>query len=171
VARLAALGALVALALAGACGYRVVGYGGQLPGGITRVEVPVFENQTSRSDIGRVLTENFIGELLGSAKVQVAAREGAQAIIRGTVTTYKREPITFDSKQKPLANRLTIVMDVKLVVKSDKRLLFAEKGVSVQQDYVVKTDLQENDRLEEEALLSATEQMSEKLVSLMLETF
>ena len=171
VRRVCALGALVALALAGACGYRVVGYGGQLPGGITRVEVPVFENQTSRSDIGRVLTENFIGELLGSAKVHVADREGAQALIRGTVTTYKREPITFDSKQKPLANRLTIVMDVLLVTKPDQRILFSEKSVSVRYDYDVKTDLQENDKLEEDALRAASKQMSQKLVSLMLESF
>jgi curli biogenesis system outer membrane secretion channel CsgG len=171
VARICALGACAALAFAGACGYRVVGYGGQLPGGITRVEVPVFENQTSRSDIGRVLTEDFINQLLGSAKVHVAAREGAQAVIQGTVTTYKREPISFDSKQKPLANRLTIVMDVLLVSKGDQKVLFGEKAVSVRYDYVVKTDLQQNDKLEEDALRNVSKQMSQKLVSLMLESF
>ena len=169
--RLAALGSLVAAALLVACGYRIVGVGGQLPGGVTRVEVPVFENRTSRTDVGRVLTEKFINQLLGSAKVQVTTGEGAEALIQGTVTSYKREPITFDSKQKPLENRLTIVMDVKLVLKADKRQLFGEKGVTVRQDYPVKTDLQENDRLEEQALHSATEQMSQKLISLMLESF
>jgi len=170
-ARICALGAFVALALAGACGYRVVGYGGQLPGGITRVEVPVFENQTSRSNVGRLLTEDFIRELLGAAKVNVVTGEGAQAIIRGTVTSYKREPITFDAKQKPLENRLTIVMDVALVSKGDQRVLFAEKAVAVRYDYAVKTDLQENDKLEDDALRSASKQMSQKLVSLMLESF
>lgn len=169
--RLAALGSLVLLALAAGCGYRVVGIGGQLPGGVTRVEVPVFENHTSRTDIGRVLTEDFINQLLGSAKLRVAAGEGAQALILGQVTGYKREPITFDSKQKPLENRLTIVMDVSLVSRLDKRLLFGEKAVTVRFDYPVKTDLQENDRLEDEAMRSASKQMSQKLVSLMLESF
>jgi hypothetical protein len=169
--RLAAVVSLVALALAGACGYRIVGFGGQLPGGITRVEVPVFENHTARTDVGRVLTEDFISQLLGSAKLHVAAGEGSQASILGTVTSYKREPITFDSKQKPLENRLTIVMDVSLVSRGDKRLLFGERAVTVRYDYPVKTDLQENDRLEDEALRSASKQMSQKLVSLMLESF
>ena len=169
--RFAALGALLALALAGACGYRIVGIGGQLPGGITRVEVPVFENKTARTDVGRVLTEDFIKRLLGSSNLVVASGEAAQAVIKGTVTSYKREPITFDSTGKPLANRLTIIMDVKLVSKGDKRLLFGEKAVAVRFDYPVKADLQENDRLEDQAMRSATEQMSQKLVSLMLESF
>ena len=169
--RHAVLGALVALAVAGGCGYRIVGYGGQLPGGITRVEVPVFENITARTDVGRVLTENFINQLLGSAKVSVVAGEGAQALILGKVTGYKREPITFDSKEKPLENRLTIVMDVRLVSKADQRVLFGERAVTVRYDYPVKTDLQENDRLEDEAMRSAARQMSQKLVSLMLESF
>ena len=169
--RFAAFGLLVALAFAAGCGYRVVGIGGQLPGGITRVEVPVFENHTSRSDIGRVLTEDFIRRLLESAKLSVASGEGAQGVIQGTVTTYKNEPITFDSKQTPLENRLTVIMDVSLVTRGDKRVLFSEKAVSVRYDYAVKTDLQENDRLESEARRNASKEMSQKLVSLMLESF
>ena len=169
--KFAAIGSLVALAFAAACGYRIVGVGGQLPGGITRVEVPVFENHTARTDVGRVLTEDFISQLLGSVKLTVATGEGSQAVVKGVVTGYKREPITFDSKKKPLENRLTIVMDLSLVLKGDNRLLFGEKAVSVRYDYTVKTDLQENDRLEDEALRSASKQMSQKLVSLMLESF
>jgi hypothetical protein len=169
--RFAILASLVALVLGGACGYRIVGIGGQLPGGVTRVEVPVFENRTSRTDVGRVLTEHFISQLLGSAKLAVTTGEGAQAVIKGIVTGYKREPITFDSKEKPLENRLTLIMDVSLVSIGDKRLLFGERAVTVRYDYPVKNDLQENDRLEDEALRSATKQMSEKLVSLMLESF
>ena len=133
--------------------------------------MPLFENRSARTDVGRVLTEDFISQLLGSAKLQVVTGEGAQATIKGLVSSYKREPITFDSKQKPLENRLTIVMDVTLVAKADKRLLFSEKAVTVRYDYPVKTDLQENDRLEDEALHSASKQMSQKLVSLMLESF
>ena len=169
--RRAVLGALAALLVAAGCGYRIVGYGGQLPGGITRVEVPVFENITARTDVGRVLTENFISQMLGSTKVSVVKGEEAQALILGKVTGYKREPITFDSKAKPLENRLTIIIDVRLVSRGDKRLLFGEKAVTVRYDYPVKADLQENDRLEDEALRSASKQMSQKLVSLMLESF
>ncbi len=169
--RSAALASFVALLLAAGCGYRIVGVGGQLPGGLTRVEVPVFENRTARTDVGRLLTDDFISQLLGSAKVQVVSGAGAQALIRGVVTGYKRELITFDAKQKPLENRLTIVMDVRLVSKADRRPLFGQKAVTVSYDFPVKTDLQENDRLEEEALRSASKQMSQKLVSLMLESF
>jgi outer membrane lipopolysaccharide assembly protein LptE/RlpB len=169
--RLAALGALLAAALLGACGYRIVGIGGKLPGGVTRVEVPVFENHTSRTDAGRILTEDFISQLLGSAKLQVAAGESAQAVIQGIVISYKREPITFDAKQKPLENSLTIIMDVSLVARDTKRVIFSEKNVTVRFDFPVKPDLQENDRLEDEALRSVSKQMSQKLVSLMLESF
>ena len=86
-----------ALALAGACGYRIVGIGGQLPGGITRVEVPVFENHTSRSDVGRVLTEDFISELLGSAKLTRHRRRGGaggRSRGRSPATSASRSPST-----------------------------------------------------------------------------
>lgn len=165
------LGAALALTVIGACGYRIVGIGGQLPGGITLVEVPVFENRTTRTDVGRVLTEDFITQLLGAAKLRIAPAEEAQATIQGTVTGYKREPITFDTKQKPLENRLTISMDVTLTSRADKRVLLSENAVTVRYDYSVKTDLQENDRLEEEALRSASKLMSQKLSGLMLEGF
>jgi len=169
--RSVALGALLVQILIAGCGYRIVGIGGQLPGGITRVEVPVFENRTARTDVGRVLTEDFINQLLGAAKLRLAASDESQATIQGVITGYKTEPITFDSKQKPLVNRLTILMDVSLVARADNRLLFNEKAVSAYYDYSVKTDLQENDRLEEEALRSTSKLLSQKLVSLMLEGF
>jgi len=62
-------------------------------------------------------------------------------------------------------------MDVRLVSRGDNRLLFGEKAVAVRYDYLVKTDLSENDRLEDQAMRSATQEMSQKLVSLMLESF
>jgi hypothetical protein len=169
--RLVALGALLAAALASGCGYRIVGLGGQLPGGVTRVEVPVFENRTSRTDIGRVMTEAFIRQLQGAAQLRVVQGEEAQAVIRGLITGYKREPITFDAKETPLENRLTIAMDVSLVPRGGSRPLFSEKAVSVRYDYQIQTDLQVNDRLEDQALLEASKLMSQKLVSLMLEGF
>ena len=162
--------ALLALALA-ACGYHIVGMGGRLPGGVTRVEVPIFENLTVRGDIGRLLTEDVIKELLASGKVQVVGAEEAQAVIRATVTTYKRDPITFDAKQKPLENRITIVMDAALVARPDERQLFTERNVVSRFDYPVTSNLQASDREEEQALRDAAKQMSQKLVSLMLEGF
>jgi len=171
-ARCAALAlALAAALLAPGCGYRIAGIGGQLPGGVTKVEVPIFENRTVRNDIGRILTEDFIGDLLGSGKVEMAQGEAAEAVIRGSVVSYKREPVTFDAKQKALENRLTIVMDVVLERRANRETLFAERNVTVRYDYPVKGDLQQDARLEEEALRKASEQMSQKLVSLMLEGF
>jgi len=160
-----------ALALGSGCGYRVVGIGGQLPGGVTRVEVPVFENRTTRTDIGRTLTEDYIRRLLGQGKVRVVQSAEAEAVIHGVVTGYKREPVSFDSKQTPLENRLTVVMDVELTRREGNKLLFSEKNVTVRYDYPVRTDLQANDKLEDEALATVSDQMSQKLVTLMLEGF
>lgn len=172
-ARRRAAAALVAAAalLCGACGYRVVGLGGQLPGGVTRVEVPLFQNRTPRSDISRQLTEDFINRLVGSGKVAVVRGPEAQAVIRGEVTAYRREPITFDANQKPLASRLTVVMDVSLVASEGGRVLFAERDVQARSDYVMGDDLEENDRQEDEAVVRVSDLMSQKLVGLMLEGF
>ncbi len=95
----------------------------------------------------------------------------ASNLIRGVVTGYKRDPITFDAKQRPLENRLTVVMDVLLATRGSEQVLFSEKAVTVRQDFPVGDDLQESDRSEQEALVAASELMSQKLVSLMLEGF
>mgnify|MGYP006271338887 CR=1 FL=1 len=95
----------------------------------------------------------------------------AEAVVQGVVTGYKREPITFDSRQKPLENRLTITMDVSLVSRDGKRVYFGERNVTLRFDYPLRADLQENDRLEEDALRSASQLLSQTLVSLMLEGF
>lgn len=163
--------AVVAASLAAACGYRIAGLGGSLPGGVTRIEVPIFDNRTGRGDIGKVVTEDFIRELLAAGKVVLARGEEAEAVVRGTVTTYQKDPITFDAKQTPLENRLTVKVDIVLAARGGGRVLFAEKGVTVRQDFPVRSDLQENDRLEEEVLQSVSELMGQKLVSLMLEGF
>jgi hypothetical protein len=165
---LCAAGALLACL---SCGYQVVGLGGQLPGGFSRIEVPIFENRTTRTDVGRQLTEDFINRLVSSGKITMTKGPEAQAVIRGVVTAYRLEPITFDSNKKPLANRLTVVMDVSLVANEGGRVLFAEKGVSTRHDYALQDDLQENDRLEDEAVDRVSELMSQKLANLMLEGF
>lgn len=169
--RLGLLALVFAGALAGGCGYRIAGVGGQMPGGITRVEVPVFENRTARNDIGRILTEDFITQILGSGRVSIASGAEAQAVIRGVVTSYRKEPITFDSRQRPLENRVTVTMDVSLKTRPANRVLFLEKNVTIRQDFPVQSDLQASDRLEDEAVREASKQMSQKLVGLMLEGF
>jgi hypothetical protein len=167
--RLAA--AAAALALCAACGYGVVGFGGKLPGGVNRVSVPLFENRTTRTDIGRKLTEDFIDKLVSSGKITVTHGEDAQAVIRGVVTAYNKEPITFDADRKPLANRLTVVMDVSLVSSEGGRILFEERGVAARWDYVLTSVLELNDRQEDDSVGNVSKLMSEKLVNLMLEGF
>jgi len=163
--------ALLAAGLAPGCGYRIAGLGGELPGGVRRVEVPIFQNHTVRPDLSRILTEEFIGDLIAAGKVEIAHGEAADAVVRGTAVSYKRDPITFDEAGKALENRITLVMDVSLERRSDKRTLFAERNVTIRYDYPSRGNLQEDDRLEEEAVRKAAEQMSQKLVSLMLEGF
>ena len=170
--RRAALAALAAaLALSASCGYRLVGFGGKLPGGFTRVEVPIFENRTTRSDIARQLTQDFIDKLVSSGKTAVVRGPEAEADIRGVVTAYRKDPITFDADRKPLANRLTVVMDVSLVARDGGRTLFEERGVAARWDYALQSDLEQNDRQEDEAVGYVSKLMSEKLVNLMLEGF
>ena len=133
--------------------------------------MPVFENRTTRIDIGKLLTGDFINRLVGSGKITVARPADAQAAIRGVVTAYRKEPITFDMNRKPLANRLTIVMDVTLVTSEGGRTIFEERDVAARWDYALQDDLEANDRQEDDAVKRVSDLMSQKLVNLMLEGF
>ena len=162
---------LLLLLTAPSCGYNLVGRGGQFPEGVERVAVPVFENRTGEVEVARRLRDDFIEELLGTGKVTVVSAGEAQAEVRGRVTAYTIEPITFDTNRRALENRVVLTMDVGFHLSGQQEPAFEEKGVSVYYEYPVASDLAAAEKAEEEALAYVAREMSQKMISLLTEGF
>jgi outer membrane lipopolysaccharide assembly protein LptE/RlpB len=86
---------LAATALAG-CGYRLSG-GGSLPDHVRRIAVPMFENRTQDPDIAQRMTESIVDEFVHRGNyVTVPSPQDADAVLRGTILTYRTVPISID---------------------------------------------------------------------------
>ncbi len=128
--------AVVVLAL-GACSYSFVG--GGLPRHVRTVAVLAFENETSQplleTDIQRALQV----ELPRSLGVRIADQSVADAVVRGTVSSYEEivssvRPISGQSTntEVPVAQRqVRIVFDAEIYDIREDQVLWRAQGQSV----------------------------------------
>lgn len=157
--------------LAASCGYALVGTGGQFPEGVTKMSVPIFENDTKNTEIARLVTNSFIRELLATGKVDVVAAEDAQAEIRGKIRRYEVERITFDVDRNVTENRMVVAIDVGLILKGEKKPVFREDNVSRYHEYRVVEDLAQQQKDEDLARNEVATELSQKVIALMTEGF
>ena len=165
------LAALAAALVVAGCGYNLVGYGGQFPAGVKSLAVPIFENRTEDVEIARTLTNNFVKELLATGKVKVLPLEEADAELRGVVTRYEIEPITFDATRTATENRLLVFVEVSLVLRGESEPVFRETDVSRYQEYPVSEDLAVDQKEQDRARQDVSRELSQKVISLMTEGF
>jgi len=103
--------AALAVVLAG-CGYHVAGKGGEMPGGVTEVSIPVFENRTAKPDIEGVITGAFVNEF----NTTVNVTGSAPAVLTGVVKEYNLNAVSYTKSDVNQEYRLTVVLDLVLTV-------------------------------------------------------
>lgn len=111
--RLALVGVLACL-LAG-CGYSLVGKGSSnLPEDVKAVFVQPLENKTTRSQVDRILTEAVTNELVTRRRFEIlSSAEGADAILKGSVTDVTVRPVSFDNQGLANTFEILITADMK----------------------------------------------------------
>ncbi len=82
---------LIAAVVAG-CGYRV-SVKSERFAGTESLAIPVFKNETRKADAENVITSAIIDELVST--FDITGVDDADAVVRGVVTNYDLEPITY----------------------------------------------------------------------------
>ena len=97
------------------CGYRLVGKSAGLPDHIKQVAIPLFENQTQQPDIAQRITEQVTNELINRGGYSATSRpEDAQAVLLGTVLTYRTRPVGIDESGRATRYEITIQVGAEL---------------------------------------------------------
>jgi len=104
-----ALGAAAALA---ACGYRA---GLRWPGGIRRVAVPVFENETLRRGLEFDLTEAVARAVLVRTDLDLTSEAEADAVVRGRIREVRTPVLVEGGSAEFLEGAVAFVVEVELV--------------------------------------------------------
>ncbi|MBI5407683.1 MAG: LptE family protein [Nitrospirae bacterium] len=97
------------------CGYQIAGRGAHIPEGVRTLAIPVFENKTLEPIVEEELTPAVIREFLRDSRIEVVNRPQAGLVLRGSVTSYKESPLSFDKDQNVLEYRIIVVTHLILV--------------------------------------------------------
>ncbi len=166
---------LLVIALSGAlsgCGYHVAGKGGSMPGGITTISIPFFQNHTKRPDVETVITTAIVDEFINTASLQVVKSGEGEATLVGSVRLYTLTAVSFDSTDVTQEYRLSVVVDLKLLRKEDESILWERKGLTDYEDFkVTALDVDATKAAEREALKKMAKDMARLIKEQMVEDF
>lgn len=134
----AAIALLLVFLLTG-CGYHIAGKGGEFPGGITELAIPVFKNNTYKPEVESVMTSAFASEFITS--IEVSSK--AQAVMLGEITSYERKPVSYSKSDVNQEYRLTVKLSLQLVrytgENAEPEVLWSDANVTDYEDYTVNT--------------------------------
>lgn len=162
-----AICALLIPILALSCGvYRTTS---RTAGNIKKIAVPYMSNSTSEPGIEIEITDSVIEGLITDNTLKVVDEADADAVLEGTVVTYRNDPFTFERGQDQIQAeqyRLTVVIRASLFDRSSNTYIWEDRRISAHGDYYLETTGDQNyeNALEEvyrdivEAILSSTVQ-------------
>ena len=167
---------LTSLLLSG-CGYALVGRGSTLPADVKRVYVAPLENLTTRSQVEQILTRAVANELLTRRRFEVVNQAaGADAVLKGKVTSFSVRPVAFDASG--LANRFEISVLADMRFERPPRggaleptVIWANSRYSFREDYPLQEASANYFDRENLAIEETAENFAETLVTDILEGF
>jgi len=165
------LATLVLLASLLACGYNFPGQSGALPGGVTKLYIPLFSNKTVKPRLETLLS-NDVSKVMSRNKelIQVASSEQAEAVLEGQVIAYSANAISYDSDDEISQFRATMTIDVVLRQLSDGRALW-QGTLSWRENFLANDNKSVQNDLENEAILVISSRLADELLSRLLDDF
>lgn len=154
-----------------ACGYHFPGYGGSLPGGVQKLYIPLFVNQTSKPRLEALLSNDVSDAFARNKNIsQVEVSEQAEAVLEGIISSYSTRALSYDNNDDISQYRATMVIDVSLRQVSDGRLLW-QGTLTWKDNFLAATDKTIQNDLEDVAIGDISTRLSEELLSRLLDDF
>jgi curli biogenesis system outer membrane secretion channel CsgG len=159
--RRGALAALAVVLAAGACNY---GFQAGAALNIRTLAVVPFENDTDRLELTQEIHAVLLRELPRSLGARPAGEEGADAVVRGTITRYDvtapsyRSDASGGGRPEVLQRQVMMAISVQIVDLRENLVLWEETSVLGQGEYLEATETEDDGRR------VAIEQLVQKIV-------
>jgi len=137
--------ALIALALLSAvagCGYRLESGSERFTDPSVRMDVPPFANRSTTPDAGAVIAAGFREELRRSGFRGTFGDVGANYLVEGTVRDLRSDIFSHGTDRFSIENRLTLVVDVRVVEVVRGGVLWKESGLTETASFYAGPDAQ-----------------------------
>jgi hypothetical protein len=171
---LVAAGAVAVLgALGTSCGYHVVGKGSSLPSHVKTIGVALFDNDTTRPELGQRITENVIEELVGRGKYQVSSEtRGVDAVLTGRVLSWTSRAIQLaESDSTAQKVSVTLRASVSFEDRVKRRVTWQADGYTFTSEYEVFGDPDDYFDTELGAVEEVAKDFARAVVSAVLQGF
>ena len=137
--------ALIALALLSAvagCGYRLESGSARFTDPSVRIDVSPFANRSTTPDAGAVIAASFREELRRSGFRGTFGNVGANYQVEGTVRDLRSDIFSHGTDRFSIENRLTLVVDVRVVEVVRGGVLWKESGLTETASFYAGPDAQ-----------------------------
>ncbi|HVR71403.1 MAG TPA: LPS assembly lipoprotein LptE [Vicinamibacteria bacterium] len=172
--------AVLALANLPCCGYALVGRGITTDASIKRIGVPLFRDNTGKTNLDQTITRKVIEELLRRGRFDVVQQStGVDALVDGEIVAYNATPVGFEGGGGEAAGGLTTASRYAVTVTARVRYtkvggaspLWANDSFSFRDEYDVGSDASSFFDQEGQALDRLAQAFARSLVAAMLEAF
>jgi hypothetical protein len=134
--------ALALLSAVSGCGYRLESGTARFTDSSVRMNVPPFANRSTTPDAGALIAMRFREEIRRSGFQGSFGNISPNYLIEGTVRDVRSEIYSHGADRFSLENRLTLVIDIRVVEVLRGGVLWKESGLSETASYYSGTDAQ-----------------------------
>ena len=167
--------ALVWLSGMPGCGYGLVGRGGGFDPSIKRIGVPIFRDNTGKTNLDQKITQKVTEELLKRGKVDIVQTlEGVDAIVEGEIVSYQVQPVGFSGGARATtASRysITLTAKVKYFKPGEAQPIWQNDAFVFRDEYDLGSDPSTFFDREDQGVDRLAQAFARSLVSAMLEAF
>jgi len=155
--------ALALLAAVSGCGYRLESGTARFTDPSVRMDVSPFANLSSTPDAGAVLAARLREELRRSGFRGTFANVGANYLIEGKVRDIRTDLFSHGANRFSLENRLTLVVDIRVIEVVRGGVLWKETGLSETASFFSGTDAQYTESNRRAAIEEVSRRMAVRL--------
>jgi hypothetical protein len=152
------------------CGYQFEG-GGLIKDTVTQVAVDAFENKSSETGAGMAFTNALIQEIIQKTDTRVVDETRATAVFTGTVKAITFTTLSRSSSESVIERRVSAIVDLKLVNKADKEVIWSIKDFTSYEDYPVSSNQITDDGNKRDAVNKIAARSAEKLLGKIMVNF
>ena len=152
-----------------ACGYRFSG-GGELPGGIKKLNIGIFENRTNENGFESQIANDLIYQFTRFGNLQLTEKATADASLTGTIKSVTSVTISHANANTSTERRIQAIIALKLSA-TKGGLLWADNAISAYETYAVSTDKAQTEKNKKSALTKLSSRVAERIYYRLTDNF
>lgn len=151
------------------CGYRFSG-GGDLPGGVKRVSVGIFENKSAETGVEGIISNDILYEFTRNGKAFTYRSEADSAVLSGNVLSVTTRSISRQSVHNTQEQRVTVILSLRMT-NPEGVVLWQAPRISEKEEFEVAEDKGTTEQNKRAAIAKLSRRLAEKVYYQMTENF